>query len=186
MYIFKVAIQEQATEIHNLMTYVYEKVTDKDTFVCDDLLYVKKHICEDGFIVVALEDKAISETTVDECDQKEQIVACLIVDFPGDGEENLGRDIGLEKEQLGQVVHMDSAVVHPAHRGCGLQSKMIAFAETIICEQMRSAKSYFLSTASPNNPASFKSLEKMGYVHVCTKEKYGGLVRRIYVKGLPS
>lgn len=172
MYIFQIATQKQATEIHNLMTYVYEKVTDKDTFVCDDLLYVKKHICEDGFIVVAQKDR--------------EIVACLIVDFPGDGEENLGRDIGLEKEQLGQVVHMDSAVVHPAHRGCGLQSKMIAFAETIICEQMRSAKSYFLSTASPNNPASFKSLEKMGYVHVCTKEKYGGLVRRIYLKSLLS
>lgn len=164
----------QAKEIHNLMQFVYHEITDKDIFVCDDLLYVEKHIQEQGFIVIAKK-------------KQETIVGCLVVHIPGEQEDNLGFDIELNRDERTRVAHMDSAVVHPRYRGMGLQGKMIVFAEKILWEKWKDQKEspfYFLSTVSPENPASYRTLEKQGYIHVCTKEKYGGLERRIYCKQL--
>lgn len=168
----ELAKMEQAKEIHNLMRFVYDEITDKDTFVCDDLLYVEEHIQGKGFTVVAF-------------DEQRKLVGCFLVDVPGNTQENLGFDIGLDVAQRNRVVHMDSAVVHPCFRGQGLQGKMLAFAETIIWERWVKDSAltfYLISTVSPDNPASYKTLERSGYSHVCTKEKYGGLKRRIYCK----
>ncbi|MBQ7359421.1 MAG: hypothetical protein IJW63_04930 [Lachnospiraceae bacterium] len=178
-YTYRLALKGEASKIHKLMEYVYESVADKDTFVCDDLSYVEKHIEEKGFVVVAEEISADSDES-----QKgsEGIIACLIVDFPGDGEENLGRDIELSEERLCKVVHMDSAVVHPKHRGHGLQGRLLSFAECEIGRQMMPGPFYLMATVSPANQASATTLEKLGYICRCTKEKYGGLTRRIYCK----
>lgn len=94
-------------------------------------------------------------------------------------EDNLGRDIDLDEDKLKQGVHMDSAVVLPEYRGMALQSKMLKYAEEYID---KNKCKYFIATVSPENPASYKSLEKNGYQLMVTKEKYGGLMRRIYLK----
>ena len=39
-----------------------------------------------------------------------------------------------------------------------------------------------MATVSPDNPASYQSFEKNGYKYMVTKEKYHGLVRKIYLK----
>lgn len=41
---------------------------------------------------------------------------------------------------------------------------------------------FLLATVSSENPASFKILEKNGFKHIVTKEKYGVLFRRFYRK----
>lgn len=164
--ILTIASEEQAEEIYHVMKAVYEQLVDKNLYVCDDLEYVKLHIKEAGFTVVA-------------CNENSEIVGSFMVRYPGLDEDNLGRDIGMNQQQLNQVVHMESAVVHPEYRGNGLQLAMLKYAEGLID---KSKYKYFCATVSPDNPWSYRAFENNGYQLKITKEKYAGLMRRIYVK----
>jgi len=161
-----IASEDQADEIYHVMKAVYEQLEDKNLYVCDDLEYVKLHIKEAGFTVVA-------------CNEDAEIVGVFLVRYPGLDEDNLGRDIGMKQEQLNQVVHMESAVVLPQYRGRGLQQAMLKYAEQVID---KSKYKYFCATVSPDNPWSYHVFEKNGYQLKITKEKYAGLMRRIYIK----
>ena len=162
----KLASIEHAAQIYGVMKQVYEQLEDKTLYVCDSFEYVKAHITEEGFIVIA-------------CSEEEKIVGSFIVRYPGLNEDNLGRDIGLKEEQLLQVVHMESVVVLPEYRGRGLQLAMLNFAE----EQIDKEKyNYLMATVSPDNPWSYRSFEQKGYELKLTKNKYEGLERRIYLK----
>ena len=165
-FFLKIAAAEDADEIHSLMQTVYDRMEDKSLFVCDDMEYVRSHISEEGFTVIAQNTKG-------------RIIGSFIFSYPGMGSGNLGKDIGLAAAELEKVVHVDSAVVLPECRGNGLQLKMLRFAEELIDKDRYR---YFMATVSPDNPASYRSLEKNGYKLMVTKEKYGGLLRRIYLK----
>ena len=104
----------------------------------------------------------------------------LILRIP-DAEDNLGKDIGFSEEECQRVIHVESAVVAPLYRGNALQRRMLQIAETMID---RVKYSYLMATVSPDNPASYKTLESLGYELIVTKEKYDGLMRRIYRKAL--
>ena len=164
----KTAADSDAEQLHALMRAVYEGLEDKSLYVCDDLEFVRAHIAEHGFAVMA-------------CTKEERLAAALICRYPMAAEDNLGRELGFSDAELLRVVHMESAVVAPAHRGNGLQHQMIQYAEKRIDT---SRFCCFMATVSPDNPASCHSLEKIGYIPVKTVEKYGGLVRRVYCKKL--
>lgn len=163
---FRLANIEDSKEIHGLMNEVFEGLSDKSLYVCDELEYVENMLSGGGFGVVV-------------CNKDGKIIASFIFRYPMDSDDNLGRDIDLAEEELTKVVHMESAVVHPNYRGKDLQLKMLKYAETLI--DQRKYK-YFIATVSPENPASYRSFEKNGYRFVLTKEKYDGLTRRIYLK----
>lgn len=163
---FRRASLEDAKIIYENMIKVYESMENKDLFVCDDFTFVKDHIEKEGMTVVALdEDKAI--------------VGNLIVRFPRLQEDNLGLDLGLSKEELLKVAHMESAVVLPRVRGNHLEAQMIQFAEELLKSE---EYHYLMATISPLNLASIKSAQKNGFEYICTKEKYGGRIRNIYSK----
>jgi len=164
--IFRLAKPEEAEVIHKTMQTVYTQVENKETFVCDELEWVKEQLEIRGFAVLA-------------CDGEEKIAGSLIVSFPGMDEDNLGRDTGLPEEKLDKVVHMESAVVLPEYRGKHLQRKLLQYAEDILDKKRFR---YLMCTISPENPASYKSIEALGYELMLTKEKYGGKIRRIYCK----
>ena len=164
--VMKVASKEDVKKIYSLMQKVYNELEDKTLFVLDPLEYVKTQLTKEGFGVIA-------------CDKEERIVAVFIIRYPDLAEDNLGRDIGLKDGQLKEVVHMESVVVLPEYRGRGLQLKMLQYAEKLI--DTKNYK-YFMATVSPDNPASYQSFEKNGYKYMVTKEKYHGLVRKIYLK----
>ena len=90
-------------------------------------------------------------------------------------------NIALTCENLNRVVHMDSASVHPNHRGHSLERQMIAFAETLLDT---SKYQYSFATVAPENTASLKSLERNGYQVMVIKQKYGGLMRCVMMKEL--
>lgn len=163
---FRLAKPEEALAIHHNMQKVYEAVENKETFVCDDLDWVKEQLEVRGFAVVA-------------CDEQGQIAGSLIVSYPEMDDDNLGRDIGLSLEEQQKVVHMESAVVLPQYRGNHLQRRLLLYAEEVLDKQ---SYRYLMCTISPQNPASYKSIEACGYQLRLTKEKYGGLMRRIYCK----
>jgi len=169
------AEQTDLQEMYALMQRVHENMENKALFVCDDYEYVREHFEKKGFAIKA-------------CNEAGKIVGCFFCSFPGMDEENLGYDLGLSENELCSVVHMDAAVVDPAYRGQGLQGKMLCMAEQYLTEMRKVQEEsvpkyrYYLATVSPDNPASFTTLEKQGYVCRMTKEKYGGLLRRIYCK----
>lgn len=164
--IIKKAKIEDAEQMHLIMKNVYNELDDQSLFVCDDLDFVRQHIENEGLAVVAK-------------NENDQIVGCSIVRYPGESDDNLGRDLGLAEDDWSRVVHMESCVVLPQYRGNNLQYKMLKYAEKLIDT---SKKNIFLATVSPENPSSYKSFEKNGYSLEMTKEKYGGLMRRIYKK----
>lgn len=165
-FLLKPAADGDAEQLHRLMRCVYGGLEDKRLYVCDDLAFVRAHIARHGFAVAA-------------CTEEGALAAVLICRFPMAEEDNLGRELGLSGEELLRVVHMESAAVAPAYRGNGLLSRMLRYAE----ERAGAGRfRYFMATASPDNPASCRSLEKNGYLPIKTVEKYGGLVRRVYCK----
>lgn len=165
-FLLRRAKKEEAETIYQGILEVYEQLENKDVFVYDDLDWVKAHMEEQGFAVVA-------------CDSAGKIAASLIVRYPGEAEDNLGRDIGLESAELFRVVHMETAVVLPEYRGHHLERKLIQYAEELL--DTRKYR-HLLATVSPVNPASYKSVEACGYRVMVTKEKYVGLMRRVYYK----
>ena len=164
--LFCLATPEDAQRIHKNMQRVYDLLEDKSLYVCDDLEYVQNQINGGGFAVAAK-------------NRAGEIVGSFVFRYPGEQTDNLGREIGLQEDDLQRVVHMESAVVLPEYRGRDLQLKMLKYAEEIID---KTYYHYFLATVSPNNPASYRSFEKNGYQLITTKEKYNGLIRRIYCK----
>ena len=191
-YYLRPATLKDAGEIHSIMDTCYQALERKEYFICDDLEYVKDILSGNGFGVVA-------------CDVNDKIVGNLLVKYPGLEEENLGYDvfaapgkvknltqkstflptdestIGLTPDNLKRVLHMDSASVLPEHRGHGLESKMIAFAETLVDT---SKYCYSFATVAPENTASLRSLKRNGYTIMTTKEKYDGYVRCVMMKEL--
>ena len=183
-YTLRAATLEDAYDIWKVMDFCAKSMEHKEHFICDDLDYVKDILSGHGFAVAA-------------CDVDGEIVGNLLVKYPGLEEENLGYDvfvktdadvsqnavcqISLTAETLNQVLHMDSASVHPNHRGHRLESRMIFFAETLVDT---SKYHYAFATVAPENTASLKTLKRNGYQVMVTKEKYGGVMRCVMMKTL--
>lgn len=167
-FLIKKADENDITKIDVLMKNVYENLENKNFFVCDDLTYIREHISEHGFAVVA-------ENSDGEC------IGSFLVHIPGMNEENLGHDIDLNENELPYVAHMESTVVHPDFRGQGLQGKMLTLAEELIDSKHFY---YLMATVDPDNQASLHTFLKHGYQIRKIKKKYGGLNRCILYKKL--
>ena len=72
--------------------------------------------------------------------------------FPGESDHNLGRDIGLCKNELMKVAHLEFTAVHPSYRGNSLQKKIGGYLFKSITEDGR--WDYLMNTISPYNPKS--------------------------------
>lgn len=99
--------------------------------------------------------------------------------FPDTGEDNLGRDAGLDPSELPLVAHMDIAAVLKEYRGYGIQKMLMEEAEK---DAIALGYRYLMCTIHPGNIPSKRSALSLGYRVVATKEKYGGLPRDILLK----
>ena len=122
---------------------VYEALEQKEWFAADNAEYTY-HMLKDcngvGY-------KAIHEPSG-------AVAGIFLVTFPGNSEENLGRDIGLSEETLPLVAHMDSVAILPQYRGAGLH---------------------------PENRYSRQNVISQGYEPVKSALKYGGYLREIFL-----
>ncbi len=162
----RIVREDEAETVCQVIQEVYDQLENKELFATSDLDYIKAHLGAEGFMVAAY-------------DSQGKMVGNFMVRYPMDAEDNLGRDLGIPKEELHKVAHMESAVVLPEYRGNHLQAWMLQYAEHMIDQEKYI---YFMATVSPDNPASYRSLEANGYQMMMTKEKYGGMLRRIYCK----
>lgn len=136
-------------------------------FVSDDCEYVRRHLEEDGLIIVAE-------------GRQGEIAGFMMVDFPGTSERNLGTYLDLEGEELNRVAHMDSVAVLPDYRGNHLHERMLTMAEDIL-DRMPQYK-YRMCTVHPENVYSLRNFQRRGYQIRATVYKYNGLPRHIMYK----
>ncbi|MBB6215304.1 ribosomal protein S18 acetylase RimI-like enzyme [Anaerosolibacter carboniphilus] len=150
--------KEKMDEIMKLQDIVYEHVENKETYHPNtleenyDILDVGGHILGVYF--------------------KSQLIAFRIIDTPGLGNRNLGKDLDFSEEELKKVAIFDSTVVHPDFRGHGLQFKTLLKSKEILFQQ---GYSHGLATISPNNLYSVRNLIKAGFVIKEVKKKYGAI-----------
>ena len=112
----------EMTDVDEIMAVMHEAKNDKehpDWFVSDDEEYVRTHIEEQGFVIVA--------QTADG-----SVAGFFIIKYPENREDNLGTYLDFDEEQLSHVAVMDSAVVCCAYRGNGLQGHMLEEAERLL------------------------------------------------------
>lgn len=99
-----------------------------------------------------------------------QLAAVFSVICPGLQHYNYGYDLDFCEEDLLRVIHMDTAAVHPDHRGYGLQKRLVEMAEQ---ELSGKGRRILLSTVHPDNKFSLNNMLKQGYEIQKRVEKYG-------------
>lgn len=155
-YVMKLVEDVNLYEIQKLQEYVYDRLPQKEVLVTDSIQTMAKDLEEGGFVVGIYNG----------C---EQLVAYRFVTFPKTIEHNLGADIALGNNELKQVAHLETTLVHPAYRGNSFQSETLAQALPII-----EARGYrhVLSTVSPLNPYSLYNVMYHGLRIKALKRKY--------------
>lgn len=168
---YRMAVMEDVDLVMTVMNQTVEAMTDKTLYMADDREFVKKHISDEGEIILAVApDNPLP-------------AGFLILRYPKESEDNLGRDIGLTGEALLKVVHMESAAVALAFRGQGLMRKLIFNGEKIAAGK---GYIYGMCTVSPQNPWSLSNMQTCGYKIKATVPKYGGVMRHILIHQLNS
>lgn len=174
MFTIRRAVSQDADAVFALMQQVKAGMEHGEWYVTDTQEYIEQHLDEQGMIFVAEAPNG-------------ELAGYFIVDIPSvrlgaceaDWNDNLGKELRMDEENLRLVVHMDSAAVNPAYRGHHLQWSMLKAAEDALktCPYQ-----HYLCTVHPDNHASLHTMLRAGYVIVGTKEKYNGLRRHVLYK----
>lgn len=112
-----------------------------------------------------------------------ELIAFRALLVPPIDDEHLGLDIGLSESDLHRVIYQEISNVHPNCRGNGMQ-KILA---TVIMDELQKEDSkydYVCCTVAPFNIPSLKDKFAQGMEIAALKEKYGGSMRYVFVKGL--
>lgn len=158
--------QEDAAMILQFQQRTFDSVADKDTFV--PLSEAEwRYLLDHGFALGVWEGQ-----------HPRYLIGCL---YPPD-EENLGHEINLPLEKLGQVAHLEIAMADPDCRGWKMHSRMCALCVERLQGDGRTR--YVMSTVAPHNLPSRRALEHAGLSSVMEKEKYGGKLRCIMLREL--
>ncbi len=110
---------------------------------------------------------------------KEHLIAYSLIYIPGEGKENLGRDINIPECDLKKAAHLQAAVVHPAYRGNLLQKRMAQYHLKVL-EEM--GYEHICCTVSPKNHVSLGNILSNGFVIKGLKAKFQGWWRYIMYK----
>jgi len=110
------------------------------------------------------------------------MIAFYGIYFPGDNEDNLGRDVGIPKEDYHNVMHLEGAGVHPYYRGNSLQKILnsVCVAEAMKIRPVE----HVCATVSPYNYASLDHLFAAKLYIKDMKKKYGDMLRYICYRNL--
>ena len=99
----------------------------------------------------------------------------------GQTEENLGKLLDLDGEQLERIYNVKLIIVRPPYRGAGLQRELLRRLESIAradgCRML-------CATVAPANGHSMRNFIAEGYAEYGTFNKYGGLERKLLYKEL--
>ena len=164
------AEEQEVPEILEFMNKIYEKIPDKSWFSMDSRENLVRYMSTSGFALKA-----------EMCDEGRdyELAGIFIARISELGEENLGKYLNLNEEELARVAHMEIAMVDEKFRGRGLQKELMKTAE----EHLKFLGYHWLmGTAHPENVYSVNNFRKLGYEIVAKDLKYGGLPRYIFCK----
>ena len=167
MFSFRIAMESDLDTVFSLMQQVVDLLPEPSLFIPETRQSLKQHLEQDGFILLAEEDR---------------LAGYLMVRFPGTAPDNLAADAVLSPEDAPYCAHMESVAVHPDFRGRGLQKQLLEQAEL----RLMGKAPFALATVAPENHASLSSFLSRNYVVAATKVKYGGKLRHIVVKKIGS
>lgn len=164
---------KELNKVVDLQHHVYEGLPNKEVLYMD----TKSEMLEDlynGAMIIGV------------FNNQNQLISYRYVSFPGYAQRNLGRDIGLNMQELLKVVHLETTLVHPDYRGNRLQSLTLKKAVDLI-EDMNMR--HLICTVSPYNLFSLHNIMSAGLNIKALKKKYGtadtdGLWRFILHKDL--
>lgn len=108
---------------------------------------------------------------------RDEMVAFGILYFAGEDKENLAYSLDEAPENIKEYGNVKLIIVKKNYRGNGIQRLLI---EKFVDHSKKSGYAGLLSTASPLNIPSCKSLERCGFQLAKVVKKYGGLTRNLY------
>lgn len=112
---------------------------------------------------------------------KERLIAFRAMLEPEIDAEQLGLDAGLQDSELDKVIYSEISNVDPDFRGNGLQTLL---GKLIFQEVDERRFHYICATVAPFNIASLKDKFALGMQIVALKEKYGNLLRYVFIKSI--
>ncbi|KPL57984.1 hypothetical protein [Rossellomorea vietnamensis] len=183
------------------MDYLFEGFLDKNNASYNVRLLTKEHMSQlqqlQELVVETLtEKKNLQPLTYEELDYiltgnglmigaftEKGLIAFRALLIPPIDEEHLGLDVGLETEELPQVIYQEISNVHPNYRGNRLQQTL---AHLIMQEQAKLDQgfTYVACTVAPFNIPSLKDKFKQGMEIAALKIKYVDQLRYIFLKRL--
>ena len=151
-------------ELMDLQKAVMESMDKKELYAGLSAQEIRNMLCDDGGVLIG-------------AFVKEKMIAFYGAYFPGSNSDNLGKDLGIPKEDFNSVIHLEGAGVHPGYQGNSLQKTMnvVCFREAMKLGQFR----YICATVSPYNYPSLDHLFTAGLYIRDIKKKYGGMLRYI-------
>lgn len=152
----------------DIIQTVWNGLSKKEWFVADNAEYTYEMLHSGKGTGYKAVDKDTGE-----------IAGVFMTTIPGDSQDNLGYDGGLDACQLALVAHMDSVAILPKYRGHKLQYRLMQAAEKDLAER---GFKYLMCTVHPDNCYSRNNVISQGYEFVTVKEKYGGYMREIFLK----
>jgi hypothetical protein len=113
----------------------------------------------------------------------DRLIAFRALLVPRIDDDHLGRDIGLEEEELEKVIYQEISNVLPEYRGNKLQQTLAILLMQELNKQEHQHQ-YVCCTVAPFNIPSLKDKFAQGLEIAALKEKYGGMLRYVFVKDL--
>ncbi len=159
--------EDHLTEIMALQEVIVQNLADKEIFRTHSIDYYRD--------LFQVENAAIGAFAND------SLIACSILQFPGNIEDNFGADVDLPKEDLSRVVHLAKVAVHPAFRGNSLQRKMLGIHIKVAMEM---GCHHACCMVSPKNRHSLQNMFSHGFIIKALKFKFGSSLRYILHKNL--
>ncbi len=150
--------------IDRIMQFTAQNMKNRDWFFDDDIHFIRRHInSEEGYTLKYMVDG--------------EIAGFLIIRYPGGDDDNLGRYLNLNDEQLQTVAHMESTCVLPQYRGRRIFQQLTARALEI--ERAKGHTRYFMGTAHPDNQYSMNIFLQSGFSVYKTVRKYDNWLRNV-------
>jgi hypothetical protein len=159
--------ESSLNDIMALQDIIINNLDDKEIFRNHSIEYFRDHFKIDNSVIGAFTDDGL--------------IAYSILYIPGEKGDNFGSDVNLPRDELKDVVHLETVAVHPAYRGNLLQRRM----QGIHLEEIkRMSFKHVCCMVSPKNRSSLQNIFSNGFVIKALKVKFGWRLRYIMHKNL--
>lgn len=166
-YEMRIMNERDLDDIMELQTIAIQSLKDQEVFRTHPADYYLEHFQRGSYVIGTFTDDGL--------------IAYSILYFPGDHEDNFGRDIFLPMDELNKVAQLATVAVHPAYRGNSLQKTMYSVS---LDEAKRLGFQHACCMVSPKNHPSLRNIFSQGLFIKSLKMKFNCRLRYIMHKNL--